>query len=161
MKIQILAVIAFLFVTQGAVAAVKSIEPCNSAQMQTLQKSIDDQKGDGLSNTKLMRNTDKEVVGFYAWEKSGEPSMHAEICEYLGDDAYTIASEWFYWDGDADPSSFKKNKTYQMSQDEGIARLKVLKTSETGNITAALSIVGWNDQDTTVFRRSIVTFEEP
>ena len=109
-----------------------------------------------------MFNSKKEIVGAYAYRDN---AVRAIVCDYVQANA-TVASEWFYWDGegDANPAIFKKGLEYMVSQDEGIARFRVLSPSKTGEITVRWRLFGWGlapDYDEeVVFRDEVLTFEQ-
>jgi hypothetical protein len=138
------------------------IKSCTKAELVTLNDSIQDHKTDGFVFSRLIVNKNHETVGFYSWNKE-ETDMYAEVCEYLGNEEdLTVSSEWFYWDSDnksSNPASFKAKKTYRLSQDEGIADIKVLTASRAGFPKISLEIIGWGEMGQRTVRKSTLTLE--
>ena len=101
-------------------------------------------------------------MGFYAWDDE-EIGIYAEVCEYIHTEA-TVSSSWYYWEeGSSNPKNFSKNVSYRLTQDEGIAYLKVLSPMKNEKVVVEMSIVGWDSasdvEQEIVFRKSVLTLE--
>lgn len=140
-------------------AAPTEIAACSKLELSRLQQTINEKLDDKFNYSKLMKNSKKETVGFYVWN-SDENSMYAEVCENINSE-FTVANEWYYWDEEtsSSPTSWTTGSNYGISQDEGLAELKVLKENQDGNITFKFTIIGWEDEDQIKFRESILTLE--
>ena len=153
-------VVCLALLASGSVfAKVQGLEACDAREVATMKKEILEKKAEGLTNASLMKNKKGEIVGYFATDK--DQDIYAEVCEYVEVDGITVARDWYYWEseGKADPAVWTKNSTYVLMQDEGIAEMKVLKTSKTGNITVEFSVVGWGDDSKEVIlRNEIVEF---
>lgn len=138
---------------------VKEIKACTSKQLIALNEEIQSKKNDDYPFHKVLKNTKKEIVGFYAWS-TDENSMYAKVCEYIDEENFTVANQWYYWDeGSTNPKDFKKGLNYRISQDEGVANIKILNNDKNGNIKVKFEILGWEDADSVVLRHNILTLE--
>jgi hypothetical protein len=161
MKMMKMATLLTILILSSTVMAktVKEIKACTSKQLIALNEEIQSQKNDNHPFHKLLKNSKNEIVGFYAWS-SDEYSMYTEVCEYVDEENFTVANQWYYWDeGSTNPKDFKKGLSYRISQDEGIADFKILSQDQAGKIKLQFEILGWEDADTVVLRRSILTLE--
>lgn len=140
-------------------AAPKNIKPCDATGLKLLTNSIAGAQKDGYTNVKIMKNTAGKTLGFFSWGKEGSV-IKSEICEYLESDDLTVANEWYYWDSEfkPNPAKWQINNVYLMSQDEGTATMKLLKSSATGDVTVQLTVQGMGDEDLVDVRQDIVTF---
>ncbi len=138
-------------------SAVQEIAPCNPTQLKSLKEEILNKKNENLPYSRLLKNKNKDVVGFYAWSDD-ESEMYAEICEYIEDAQFTVASSWYYWEeGSTHPQDFKVGLDYRMTQDEGMAEFHIIKRDSKGTLTLKLDVIGWEDSEKRVLRSSILT----
>lgn len=158
----IILTIACLFALP-AFAAYRPLTPCSTADLRNMEKDIDEWKmDDGFVQVFYIKNLDGKILGYFSTDL--EQSIHASVCDPVYQDDYTSSNEWYYWDQErenVDPRTWKKDFTYRISQDEGIAYIKVLRADKKGQIKAELKLMGWKDDPKLItMRSSFVTFEE-
>lgn len=143
-------------------ASVKTLGPCSSSELKDVKVSIKDwAKNEGYNFAYYMKNPKGQVVGFYVTDH--DESMYAEVCDYVNTELVTSTS-WYYWDElflKANPASWKAKAEYRLSQDEGFARIKMIKADKSGRITAEFKVMGFGaDADKeTLLMKEIVKFE--
>jgi hypothetical protein len=153
---------AFAISSFMGTAFAKALAPCNEKQLIALEETIADwSQRENYTNVSYLKNSKNETVGFFSWNDASD-SMYAEVCESMPEEL-TIADHWYYWDASLDetnPASWKKDEEYGITQDEGTANFKVIKTSKTGNIKAKFTIIGWDENShDIVAREDVVTFQ--
>ncbi len=153
------------FLSWNSFAQVLPINPCNERGLKWVEESIEDWKKDeGYSTVWYIKNLKGQILGYYSVDPSSTESVHAEICHSVDIEDITVASQWYYWiyeKENSNPVTWKKNKEYKISSDEGFAFFKVINSDTKGNIKAFMRVVGWDDDSRELtIQSSIVTFEK-
>lgn len=146
-----------------ALASYKPLAPCDERDLHLMEEDIDEWKrDDGFVQIFYIKNLSGQILGYFSTDL--DQSIHASVCDSVFHDDYTVANEWYYWDQErenVDPRTWKKDFTYRVSQDEGIAYIKVLRADRKGQVKAELKVMGWHEgPDLIRMRSSLVTFEE-
>jgi hypothetical protein len=148
------------FISANVLAAPKILRACTAKELVDLEASIKDWVAEDYPYAYYMKNSKNEVLGFYATDKHSD--MYAEVCEYAQSEL-TTSSSWYYWDESsvkADPATWTANGKYRLTQDEGVAYIKMIKASKTGNIQAEFQVKGFEeDSEEILLMKEIVTFE--
>lgn len=148
-------VIALTLLSLSFSSLAVDIKPCRDKSLKYLNESIEEAKEDGLKNVKLLRDSNKNVVGYYAWISREYEDARMGVCDSFSDFKNTVASEWFYWDNNAsaNPSKWKVGQVHRITQDEGGVDVKVLKASASGDVSLEVSVLGFGEDDWVVVRK--------
>lgn len=153
--------ILLILFTISCFAQSEQISKCTQIQLSNLEETIFANIGEGYNNVSYLKNSNDETLGFYSWNT--DLGIYVELCNQIQRVGYTVASEWYYWDGDWDnlnPNSWEANGYYRISQDEGIAYFKVINPALEGGLRAELTIVGWDENSNDeVIKKEIVLFK--
>ncbi len=137
------------------------IAACNARQWFELNEIIKRKKYEGYIYLKLMKNKNNQTVGFYSWNKQNV-NMFAMICEYIDLPYHTVSSAWSYWDNEtsSNPAHFNIGDNYRLTEEEGIAFMKIVTPSKSGQIEFVFSIIAWDlSGNEKVVRSSLLTLD--
>lgn len=147
--------------TSGAFATETPIAACTVKQLAELEVEIVRWEADGYRNIRYLRNGSGDILGFFA--SDGEIDVYAEVCESIDDSNLTVSNEWYYWDdgrAKSEPATWKAGQAFRISQDEGLATIRVVEPSDAGPVTAVLTILGWDENSVEhIVRQDTVTFQ--
>jgi hypothetical protein len=137
----------FFVLLSTAMAEASSIAACSTQDLVDLENSIVEWSQEGLPHVSYIKNSKNEILGFFASDNDTE--IYAEICESIYSNDLTVSNRWYYWDSEqfkSNPSTWMVGANYPLSQDEGLANMKLLEASLTGDVTVEFSIQGWNSE---------------
>ncbi len=147
--------------TSVAFAAETPIAACSVKQLADLEVEIVRWEADGYRNIRYMKNGGGDILGFFA--SDGEVDVYAEVCESIDDSTLTVSNEWYYWDdgrAKSEPATWKAGQAFRISQDEGLATIRVVEPSAAGDVTAVLTILGWDENSVEhIVRQDTVSFQ--
>ncbi len=163
MKLVILAFLTSVISTQ-VLASPKILRACTTDELKDIEVSIKDWADEeGYKFAYYMKNPQGQTVGFYSTDH--DQSMYAEVCDYV-DSELTTSTSWYYWEDSAakppkaNPASWKAKASYRLTQDEGVAYIKMLKADKAGKITAEFQVMAFgNGNNEVLLMKEVVKFD--
>ena len=155
-----------IFITLVSLFSVASfasaIKPCSESEIQDLKKTLKEMAVEqDLHNSFLLKNLASQVVGVFA--TNNQDGVFSEICESVASGDLTVSNSWFYWDANlpANPAQWTREASYFMSQDEGMAAMRMLEVEPVnGNVTVEFKVIGWTESDEVEVKSDVVKFEK-
>lgn len=136
----------------------KSLKTCDADQLNKLKASIIDWSLQGHKQSSYILNSKGETIGAYAWSKTG---IHSKVCEEIKNANTAVSNEWINWDSidfKTDPSTWKTGMDLNMSHENGIANMKIIKAAKDGSVKLKFTVWGFGPSSDVLVKEEIVNF---